>query len=363
MLSTMTTPSTAEAAPANPPETVPVREAHRFATDRLEEHLRRHGVADRLLDVRQMRGGQSNPTFLLVTDRGEYVMRKQPPGPLLPSAHAVDREFRVISALGPTDVPVPKAVLFCGDAAVIGTPFYLMERLKGRIFWQPALPGLTRGERRGIYMGMNEALARLHLVDWRAAGLADYGKPGNYYERQIGRWSKQWQGSKTRENPSIDQLAAWLPAHVPPGDETTVVHGDFRLDNMIFHPSEPRVIGILDWELSTLGHPLADLAYNCICFVTSPTDYKGLRGLELGALGIPTMAEYVDAYCARTGRGEAITNFHLAFALFRVAVILEGVLARGKMGNASSADAERVGSAGTLLADRGWELAQDAHDR
>jgi aminoglycoside phosphotransferase (APT) family kinase protein len=360
MLSSMTTPSNAEAAPADLPETVPVREAHRFATDRLEEHLRRRDVAGRLVEVRQMRGGQSNPTFLLVTDRGELVMRKQPPGPLLPSAHAVDREFRVISALGSTDVPVPQAVLFCGDPAVIGTPFYLMERLKGRIFWQPTLPDLPREERRRIYLAMNEALARLHLVDWRAAGLAGYGKPGNYYERQIGRWTKQWQGSKTRENPAIDELARWLPAHVPPGDETTVVHGDFRLDNMIFHPTEPRVIGILDWELSTLGHPLADLAYNCIPFVVSPSDYKGVLGLDLDALGLPTMEEYVGAYCERTGRRDAVTSFHLAFALFRVAVILEGVLARGKMGNASSSDAERVGSAGTALAARGWELARQA---
>jgi aminoglycoside phosphotransferase (APT) family kinase protein len=352
----MTTPQPA----ADLPETIPVREAHRFPTDRLEEHLRERGVAGRLLDVRQMRGGQSNPTFLLVTDRGEFVMRKQPPGPLLPSAHAVDREFRVISALGNTDVPVPQAILFCGDASVVGTPFYLMERLKGRIFWQPTLPELPREERRNIYMGMNEALARLHLVDWRAAGLADYGKPGNYYERQIGRWTKQWQGSKMRENPSIDRLSSWLPAHVPPGDETTIVHGDFRLDNMIFHPTEPRVIGILDWELSTLGHPLADLAYNCICFVTDPHIYKGLTGLDLDALGIPTMEEYIRAYCERTGRRDAITNFHLAFALFRVAVILEGVLARGRRGNASSSDAERVGSVGVALADRGWELAQEA---
>ncbi len=251
------------------PETIPVREAHRFDTARLQGLLAQR-LGARLAEIRQMRGGQSNPTFLVVTDQAEYVLRKQPPGKLLPSAHAVDREFRVLSALAKTDVPVPRPVLFCDDREVIGTPFYLMERLKGRIFWSPALPGLAREVRRPIYLGMNDALARLHLVDWRVVGLAEFGRSGNYYMRQINRWTQQWQNSKTRENPSIDRLSEWLLQHIPPGDETTICHGDFRLDNMIFHPNEPRVIGILDWELSTLGHPLADLAYNCICYNISP---------------------------------------------------------------------------------------------
>src|SRR5919198_4582842 len=199
------------------PETIPVREAHRFPTERLADLLTAR-LGARLGDIRQMRGGQSNPTFLLGTDRGEYVLRKQPPGQLLPSAHAVDREFRVLSALAATDVPVPKAILFCDDREVIGTPFYLMERLKGRIFWSPTLPELPREERRGIYIAMNDALARLHRADWQAIGLVGFGKPGNYYERQIGRWTKQWQGSKTRENPSIGRLAEYLPKHIPPGD-------------------------------------------------------------------------------------------------------------------------------------------------
>src|SRR5258708_3714582 len=299
------------------PETIPVREAHRFDTARLQGLLAQR-LGARLAEIRQMRGGQSNPTFLVVTDQAEYVLRKQPPGKLLPSAHAVDREFRVLSALAQTDVPV----------------------------------------RRPIYLGMNDALARLHLVDWRAVGLAEFGRSGNYYMRQINRWTQQWQNSKTRENPSIDRLSEWLLQHIPPGDETTICHGDFRLDNMIFHPNEPRVIGILDWELSTLGHPLADLAYNCICYNISPDHYKGLLGYDLDALGIPSQDEYVRAYCERTGRKDGITQFHLAFALFRIAVILEGVLARAKAGNAASSEAEQTGSRGRALADCGWELAR-----
>lgn len=339
------------------PETIPVRAAHRFATEKLAA-LVQVQLGARLGEIRQMRGGQSNPTFLVATDRGEVVLRKQPPGQLLPSAHAMDREYRVLEALAGTDVAVPRPILYCADRDVIGTPFYLMERLRGRVFWAPALPELPRAERRAIFRAMSDTLARLHRVDWRAVGLAEFGKPGNYFARQVGRWTRQWQGSQTRANPAIDRLASWLPAHIPPGDETAICHGDYRLDNLIFAPDEPRVIGVLDWELSTLGHPLADLAYNCICFVTSPDTYKGVQGLDLAALGLPTMAEHVAAYCTAAGRDDAITPFHLAFALFRLAVILEGVLARGKAGNAASADAERVGALGLVLAERGWELAQ-----
>ncbi|NNM74714.1 phosphotransferase family protein [Enterovirga aerilata] len=338
-------------------ETIPVREAHRFDTTRLAELLGDR-LGERLVELRQMRGGQSNPTFLVVTDRGEYVLRKQPPGELLPSAHAVDREYRVIEALAKTDVPVPRAVLFCPDREVIGTPFYLMERLRGRIFWEPTLPELPREARAGIYEGMVDALARLHMADWRAIGLADYGRPGNYFARQIGRWSKQWEQSRTRENPAIDRLAEWLPEHVPDSDDTAICHGDFRLDNMIFHATEPRVIGILDWELSTLGHPLADLAYNCLPYINPPEAFRGMRGLDLQALGIPSQDEYVSRYMAKTGRKDALTPFHFAFSLFRIAVILEGVIARGKKGNASSADATSHGERATLLAERGWEIAR-----
>ena len=340
-------------------ETIPVRPAHRFDTAALTD-LVGDRLGERLAEIRQMRGGQSNPTFLLVTDRGEYVLRKQPPGELLPSAHAVDREYRVIEALSRTDVPVPRPVLFCDDRSVLGTPFYLMERLAGRIFWDPSLPELPREDRAAIYEGMVDALARLHLADWRSIGLEGFGRPGNYFARQIARWSKQWDASRTRENAPLDRLCEWLPGHIPPGDDTSVVHGDYRLDNMVFHPSEPRVIGILDWELSTLGHPMADLAYHVLPYINPPEAFRGMRGLDLAALGIPDMDSYVAAYGRRTGRAEPITPFHLAFSLFRIAAILEGVLARGKRGNASSADATSHGERATLLAQRGWEIARAA---
>ena len=347
------------ASPRPEAETVPVREAHRFDTTGLAE-LIGDRLGERFVEIRQMRGGQSNPTFLIVTTRGEYVLRKQPPGDLLPSAHAVDREYRVIEALSKTDVPVPRAVLFCDDRAVIGTPFYLMERLSGRIFWDPTLPELPREDRAGIYEGMVDALARLHLADWQAIGLEGYGRPGNYFARQMSRWSKQWESSKTRDNPAIDRLAEWLPAHMPESDETAINHGDFRLDNMIFAKEAPRVIGILDWELSTLGHPLADLAYNCLPFYSPPAAFKGMLGLDIAALGIPDEAAYVASYQRRIGRSDPVTPFHRAFCLFRLAVILEGVLARGKKGNASSADAESHGERATLLAQTGWEIASGA---
>ena len=347
-----------DATPEAPSETIPVREAHRFDTGALAE-LIGDRLGERLVEIRQMRGGQSNPTFLVATDRGEYVLRKQPPGDLLPSAHAVDREYRVIEALSQTDVPVPRAVLFCDDRAVIGTPFYLMERLKGRIFWEPTLPELPREERAGIYDGMVDALARLHMADWRAIGLESFGRPGNYFARQIGRWSKQWAGSHTRDNPAIDELAEWLPRHVPQSEGTAICHGDFRLDNMIFSADAPRVIGILDWELSTLGHPMADLAYNCLPYYIPPAAFRGMRGLDLAALGVPDEAAYLAAYRRRTGREDEVTPFHRAFSLFRIAVILEGVIARGKQGNASSSDAGSHGERATLLTERGWEIARN----
>lgn len=339
------------------PESNSYKQAQGFPTERLIELLGDR-LGARLEDVRQMRGGKSNPTFLLVTDRGGLVLRKQPPGKLLPSAHAVDREYRVISALANTPVPVPRALLFCEDPSVIGTPFYLMEHLRGRIFWRPTLVEIPREDRRGIYFGMVDALARLHMVDWRAVGLADFGKPGNYFSRQITRWMRQWQNSRTRDNPCVEKLAAWLPANIPPGDDTTIAHGDFRLDNMIFHPTEPRVLGIIDWELSTLGHPLADLGYNCIPYVVRQPEYRGLAALDLEALGIPSQQEYVSAYVARTGRKDAITPFHLAFALFRLAIILEGVLARAKAGNALDTEAFKVADRALALAERGWALTR-----
>lgn len=337
--------------------TIPVRETHRFETGPLAALLEAE-LGARLLEVRQFAGGQSNPTFLLKTSAGDLILRKQPPGDLLPSAHAVDREFRVIKALGQTDVPVPKAVLYSDDRAIVGTPFFLMERLEGRLFWDPTLPEVPKTERRAIYFGMIDALARLHKADPVRIGLADFGRPGSYFARQTARWTKQWEQSQTRPNPAIDRLAAWLPQNMPTDDGTTTIcHGDFRLDNMIFHATEPRVIGILDWELSTLGHPLADLAYHQIPYVTSPEIYRGLMGLDLAGLGLPSRLAYERAYLDATGREEGVTPFHLAFSLFRLAVILEGVLARGKAGNASSSNAEEMGARGLALAERGWEIA------
>jgi aminoglycoside phosphotransferase (APT) family kinase protein len=340
-----------------PPETVDVRPAHRFETDKLEK-LFSEKLGARLADIKQMGGGQSNPTFVLYTDKGEFVLRKQPPGQLLPSAHAVDREYRVLSALSQTDVPVPKTYFFCDDRDVIGTPFYVMERMRGRVFWQSTLPEVPKEDRRATYFGEIDALARLHKVDYNAIGLGDYGKPGGYFERQIGRWSKQWEKSRTRDNPSIDKLAEWLPGNIPAGsDETVICHGDFRFDNMMFHPTEPRVIAIFDWELSTLGHPMADLAYTCIRHSMPPDISDGLAGLDLNALGLPSQQELIDHYSERVGKPARFEPFHTAFSLFRLAVILEGVVARALAGNASNSTALQSAPVGIALADLGWQIA------
>lgn len=296
------------------------------------------------MQLERIGGGQSNPTFFVSFDQGpQLVLRKQPPGELLKSAHAVDREFRILRALEPTEVPVPKALLFCEEREVIGTPFYVMERLEGRIMSNYALPELGPRERASYLFALAETLARLHSVDWQGAGLADYGKPGNFFERQIARWTRQWAASKTWENPDIDLLIEWLPAHIPEGDETTIAHGDFRLGNVMFHPKEPHVIAVLDWELSTLGHPLADVAYSSMPWLTDPDVFEGLRGFDLAALGLPTQAGYLAAYREASGRRDPVLPFHHVFSLFRFAVILEGITARAKAGNAAGEDAVAVG--------------------
>jgi aminoglycoside phosphotransferase (APT) family kinase protein len=342
-----------------PPETVEVRPAHRFDTAKLDRLLGEK-LGAKLIDIKQMGGGQSNPTFVLYPDKGEFVLRKQPPGQLLPSAHAVDREYRVLSALSKTDVPVPKMYFFCDDRDVIGTPFYVMERMRGRVFWQSTLPEVPKEDRRATYFGKIDALAKLHKADYNAIGLGDYGKPGSYFERQIGRWSKQWDKSRTQDNPSIDKLAEWLPKNIPAGDDETVIcHGDFRFDNMMFHPDEPRVIAIFDWELSTLGHPMADLAYTCIRYAMPPDISDGLAGLDLDALGIPRQQELVDRYSARVGKPAQLLPFHTAFGLFRLAVILEGVVARALAGNASNSTALQSAPVAISLADLGWQIAND----
>ena len=327
-----------------------------FDPARLEQFIKSavNGLAG-AMRLERIGGGQSNPTFFVRFDNREMVLRKQPAANLLPSAHAVDREYRIMKALAATDVPVPEMVLFHAERDVVGTPFYLMERLPGRVFAQYALPGMEPAARRAIYEAMAETMARLHKVDWAAIGLADYGRAGSYFSRQLARWSRQWQSSRTRENADVERLIVWLGAHIPDERETTISHGDFRLGNLMFHPSEPRVVGVLDWELSTLGHPLADVAFNCIAYRTLPAEYGGIRGLDLAALGIPSEAEYLQHYYRHSGRSDGVTPFHFAFALFRLAVIFEGIAARALSGNAASADAAEVGKLAPVFARRAVE--------
>lgn len=306
--------------------------------------------------VTPIAGGQSNPTFFVDFPARRLVLRKQPPGELLPSAHAVDREYRIISALAGTDVPVPPAVLFCTDRAVVGTPFYVMERVEGRVFHDCTLPGAAPEERGAMYRSMAETLAAFHNVDFAAIGLADYGKPGNYFARQITRWTRQWELSRTREDENIERLVAWLPAHIPEDDTTRLVHGDYRIGNLMFHPTEPKVVALLDWELSTLGHPLADLAHSAMAWLSLPQEYGGIKGLDLAALGLPDLETYEAAYFAKARHGAKMTSFHMAFALFRWSVIFEGIAARAKAGNAASQDAAKTGALSAAFAKRAADL-------
>ena len=301
-------------------------------------------------------GGQSNPTWFVSFDNRELVLRKQPGGTLLPGAHAVDREARVMQALAGTALPVPTVTLFHADSDVVGTPFYVMERVPGRVFSDCALPGMAPDERRAIFFAMADTMATLQSVDWAAAGLSDYGRHGGYFSRQIARWSKQWQMSRTRENADVEHLRDWLPKHLPDESETTVCHGDFRLGNLMFHPSDPRVVAVLDWELSTLGHPLADVAFNCMAWRTLPSEYGGIRGLDLAALGIPSEDEYLRRYYRLSGRRDGVTAFHFAFALFRMAVIFEGIAARAAAGNAVADNAGQVGVLTAAFAHRAMEF-------
>jgi len=343
-------------------EIIPVRSAHRFDEEALARYLtnKLEGFAGELT-VKQFGQGQSNPTFLLGSGDREWVLRKKPPGKLLPSAHAVDREYRVIKALRDTDVPVPEACLLCEDDTVVGTPFYVMKRAEGRIFRNPSMPEVSSAEERAaIFDAMNETLVKLHRVDLKAVGLEDFGKSGNYMSRQVDRWTRQYEASKTDEIESMESLIQWLNKNIPDDETTTIVHGDYRLENMVIHPTEPRVIAILDWELCTLGYPLADLAYNCMLyhFPADSGTNLGLGGLDLEALGIPSEADYVDAYCRRMGRGPIPNwSFFLAFSIFRVAAIVQGVYKRGLDGIASSAKAESFGIYVRYLSDTGWQIA------
>ena len=342
--------------------TRPVADAHRFDVAALEAFLRENVEGFRgPLEVEQFKGGQSNPTFRLRTPGRSYVMRRKPPGKLLPSAHAVDREYRVITALARTDVPVPRTYALCTDDSVVGTMFYVMDYVEGRVLWDPTLPGMSREERGAIYDEMNRVIAALHTVDYAAIGLADYGKPGNYFARQIDRWSKQYKASEMEPIEAMDRLIEWLPANIPGDDQTSIVHGDYRLDNMIFHPNEARVLAVLDWELSTLGHPMADFAYNAMAWRLSPAEYRGLRGHDLGALGIPTEDQYVERYLRRTGRPRPSARdweFYIVFNLFRAASIFQGVMARAMAGNASSAQAVETGKRARPTAQFAWGLVE-----
>ncbi len=337
---------------------------HAFDVERLAAHLAQHLPEFRgPVEVLQFQGGQSNPTYLITTPTAKYVMRSKP-GPaakLLPSAHAVEREFHVMRALAAQGIPVPWTLLLVEDESVIGRAFYLMQHVEGRIFWDQSLPELDRVERAAIYDEMNRVVARLHSVDVERAGLSDYGKAGNYFERQIGRWSKQYRASETERVDAMDRLIEWLPGHIPAGDETTVVHGDYRMDNLIFHPTEPRIVAILDWELSTLGHPLADFSYHCMSWHIPPGAFRGIAGLDHAALGIPSEQEYIRRYVERTAR-PAIENwnFYLAYNLFRIAAILQGVYKRATEGLASSDNAKQSGANAKALAELGWRYAERA---
>ncbi len=350
--------------------TRPVSDQHAFDVPALTAWMQGHvqGFAGPL-QVEMFKGGQSNPTYKLITPGRSYVMRSKP-GPvakLLPSAHAIEREFRVMKGLAGTDVPVPHMYALCEDESIIGRAFYIMECMEGRVLWDQSLPGMEPAQRAAIYDEMNRVISALHTVDFAAQGLADYGKSGNYFERQIGRWSKHYVASLTQPIPEMDQLMQWLPAHMPASaldaSRVSIVHGDFRLDNLMFHPTEPRVIAVLDWELSTLGHPLADFSYHCMSWHIPATLGRGIAGKDLAALGIPGEEEYIRRYCERTGLKDVDTlradwNFYMAYNMFRIAAILQGIAKRVEAGTASSAQAKASGDTARPMAELAWSFAQ-----
>ncbi len=333
--------------------TKPVEERHRIDSAALESFLN-----IKIDKIEQFKGGQSNPTYKI---NDQYVLRRKPPGKLLPSAHAVDREYKVIKALYETKFPVARPHVLCEDESVIGTMFYVMEYVEGRVLWDPALPGMTREQRAAIWDEQNRVISLLHTIDFQKIGLADFGKPGNYIGRQVERWSKQYRASETQRIAAMDSLIDWLPRNIPPEAGTSVVHGDFRLDNTIFHPGEPRILAVLDWELSTLGDPLADFAYHCMGFHIPPDKFRGIAGLDLAQLGIPGETEYVKKYCERTGRTSiepSHWDFYLAYNLFRIAAICQGIAKRVLDGTAASAFAAEAASKTLPLADLGWRQVE-----
>ena len=343
------------------PQLTTIRKGHRFDEKALDEFLRSHisGYQGGLW-IQQYEGGQSNPTFLLHTKGDQYVLRKQPPGELLPSAHQVDREYQVMKALAETAVPVPTMYALCEDAEVIGTKFYVMEHVPGRVFLEVTMPSANRAEREALYDDLARVLAQLHKVNHQQVGLGEFGRPGNYYARQISRWSKQYIASKTEPLVSMERLMEWLPEHIPEIDETMVVHGDYRLGNVIVHPTEPKIVAVLDWELSTLGHGLADLGYICQSYHTRANDAMGLNRRDLEALGIPTEESFVARYC-ELAQCPPIENWHfyLVYNLFRSAAIVQGVYKRGLDGNASSEKALTFKEHCRIRADKAWALVEE----
>ncbi len=338
-----------------------ISKEHGFDAARLASYLRStiEGLGGPMT-LERISGGQSNPTFFVTFANRRLVLRKKPAGPLLPSAHAIDREYRVMHALAGTGVPVPEVICFCPDAQIIGTPFYVMGRLEGRVFSDPCLPGVAPKERRAMYLAMAETLARLHHVDWQSAGLGDFGKAGGYFQRQMTRFTRQWQMSKTRDLPQLQELSAWLMNHIPERDVTAISHGDFRIGNLMFHPTLPRVIGVLDWELATLGDPMADLAYSTLAWHLAHDEYMGILGADQDVSGIPSQAQYVDHYFSHSAAAGQLQPFHVAFSLFRLAVMFEGVSARAAAGTAASANAAQVGRLGLVFASRGLAVIAGA---
>ncbi len=316
------------------------------------------------LTVEKFKGGQSNPTYLLTTPARKYVLRRKPPGKLLPSAHAVEREYRVMTALGPLGFPAPRTFANCEDESVIGTAFFIMDFVDGRIFWDASLPEVPRDERRALFMELVDVMAQLHMIDIDGAGLGDFGKPGNYFARQIDRWSKQYVAAKTADIKAMEKLIAWLPNNIPADDATSIVHGDFRFDNVIFDRRAPKVRAVLDWELSTLGHPLADFTYFLMVWHFPPSIRGGLAGLDLDALGVPSLDEAAARYCEKTGRASlAGLDFCLAYNMFRLASIAQGVYARALAGNASSPEGVKMGQSVSPLAAMAWSYAERAGAR
>ncbi len=342
--------------------TKPVAERQKVDLGALSDYMHKHVAGfSGDLQIQQFKGGQSNPTFMLNAGSQRYVLRTKPApaSKLLPSAHAIEREFRVMDALSKAGFPAAHQYALCEDEEVIGRAFYIMEFMDGRVLWDQSMPDMSNAERAAHYDEMNRVIAQLHTIDYKAIGLETYGKPGNYFGRQIDRWTRQYKASETEHIPAMDHLIEWLPQHIPAGEQTTIVHGDYRLDNMIFHPTEPRILAVLDWELSTLGHPLADFSYHCMSWHIVPGLFRGIAGLDLKSLGIPSEEDYLAKYSERTGIAihKEDFRFYLAYNMFRMAGILQGIMKRYQDGTAASEQALKNGQAARPMAEMGWEFA------